>query len=462
MREASASGSPPTAPQSRWDSTGTASRNERRTHRRDSRCPDRHHTSLEVAPDILRQAFERDVPMYTGLPIITWPCAARQVIRSLKLAPGMAARTSIFRPRRRVLKIRATCGWYTIETRKMNPYPALREPNLPKSKDTTKSVGGYGRKSEFAGLASANVLDARRMFYFFHVVRTGSFTVAEATLDIAQSTLSRQIQQLEEDVGEQLLLRTGRGVALTHAGEIVYRQAEAILREMSVVREQLAPARQSARGSISIAASRPFTTRFLPEIIDRFVGLFPDVHLTVHEASSGHVYQYLADGVVDFAVVLHSPNSQKITTKKLLNEQLNLVVRNDHPLATTKSVTRKSLGTIDLMLPATPHGTRSILEKYFEAGDLVIDPTLRLDSVSLMKEVIAQGKYAAILPSMACEAQLLDGSFVAIPLNPPISRTLYLASLRDRPRTKIYEAMEQVIIDTVGENVVSTMDGDDL
>jgi len=300
----------------------------------------------------------------------------------------------------------------------MEPHLALREVRLPKSTETTKSVGGYGRKSEFADLASANVLDARRMFYFFHVVRTGSFTAAEATLDIAQSTLSRQIQQLEEDVGEQLLLRTGRGVALTHAGEIVYRQAEAILREMAVAREQLAAARQSARGSISIAASRPFTTRFLPEIIDRFIVLFPDVHLTVHEASSGHVYQYLADGVVDFAVVLHSPNSQKITTKKLLNEQLNLVVRSDHPLAATKSVSRKSLGSIDLMLPAAPHGTRSILEKYFEAGDLVIDPTLRLDSVSLMKEVIAQGKYGAILPSMACEAQLLDGSFVAVPPEP--------------------------------------------
>lgn len=68
----------------------------------------------------------------------------------------------------------------------------------------------------------------------------------------------------------------------------------------------------------------------------------------------------------------------------------------------------------------------------------------------------------SILPSMACEAQLLDGSFVAVPLSPPISRTLYLASLRDRPRTQIFEAMERVIIETVGENVVSAMDGDDL
>lgn len=325
-----------------------------------------------------------------------------------------------------------------------------------------KSVGGRGRKSEFADVASAGLLDSRRMFYFFHVVRTGSFTAAEAALDIAQSTLSRQIQQLEEDVGEQLLQRTGRGVSLTQAGEIIYRQSEAVLREIASAREQLSAARKSARGSISIAVPRPFSTRYLPEVMQRFVDEFPDVHLTVLEASSGHVYQYLADGAVDFAVVLHSPNTQKIVARKLLNESLNLVVRRDHPLAKFESIPRESLRSIALMLPAAPNGTRAILERYFDSGDLSIDPALRLDSVSLMKEMIARGKYAAILPSMACETQLKDGYFIAIPLSPAISRTLFLASLRDRPRTPIFAAMEKIIFDIVNENIVSPLDGDEL
>lgn len=305
------------------------------------------------------------------------------------------------------------------------------------------------RRSDVADLAAENLLDSRRLFYFFHVARLGSFTAAEASLDVAQSTMSRQIQQLEVDVGVQLLQRTGRGVALTHPGQILYRQAESILHEMSSTREQISVASKSARGQITIAASRPFSSRYIPEVIHRFVEKYPDVHLTALEASSGQVYQHLADGAVDFAVVLHTPNSHKITTHKLMVEPLLLVARRDHPVLASKVIERTALATIDLMLPAASHGTRAILERYLDEGGLTLDPTLRLDSVSLMKAIVSQGRYCALLPAMACEAELASGDFGARPLKPLLERTLYLASLRDRPQTAILKAMEREIMAVV-------------
>jgi DNA-binding transcriptional LysR family regulator len=305
------------------------------------------------------------------------------------------------------------------------------------------------RRSDVADLATQNLLDSRRLFYFFHVARAGSFTAAETILDVAQSTMSRQIQQLESEVGAKLLQRTGRGVALTHAGEILYRHAEEILREMSNTLEQIALDQKSARGQIAIAASRPFSSRYIPEVLYRFAEKYPDVHLTALEASSGQVYQYLADGAVDFAVVLHTPNSHKITTHKLLVEPLLLVARHDDPVLASSVVERDTLTTLKLMLPAASHGTRAIIERYLDDGGQSLDPTLRLDSVSLMKAIIRQGRYCALLPAMACEAELASGAFGARPLKPPLERTLYLASLRDRPQTPILKAMEREIMAVV-------------
>jgi LysR family nitrogen assimilation transcriptional regulator len=294
------------------------------------------------------------------------------------------------------------------------------------------------------------LIDSRRLFYFSQVAKMGSFTAAEAALDVAQSTLSRQIQLLEEELGAPLLLRESRGVTLTHAGELLLAQADRIIREMEAAREQISMARGGARGRVTIAAPRPFSSRYFPRVIQQFSRKYPDTKLTVLEASSGHVHQYLADAAVDLAVVLHNPNSQKIATRKIVSEPLLLTMRRDHPLAGENAIDRSWLKSIpDLLLPAAVHGTRFIIERYLQDGNIELDPMIRMDSVSLMRSLIAQGLGCAILPTMACAAQLRSGEFVAKALKPGLHRTLYLARLRDRNQTPDAKAMEEEILSVV-------------
>lgn len=306
------------------------------------------------------------------------------------------------------------------------------------------------RRSELVEHVAQHLIDSRRLFYFSQVAKMGSFTAAEAALDVAQSTLSRQIQLLEEELGSTLLLRASRGVSLTHTGEILLAQADRIIREMELAREQISMARGNVRGRVTIAAPRPFSTRYFPAVVQQFSKKWPDTRVTVFEASSGHVHQYLADAAVDLAVVLHNPNSQKIATRKILTEPLQLTMRSDHPLATQSVIDRGKLGTIpDLLLPAASHGTRLVIERYLQEGNIEIDPKVRMDSVSLMRGMIAQGLGCAILPPMACEQQLDSGDFVAKPLRPALSRTLYLARLRERSQSNESKAMEQEIMSVV-------------
>lgn len=306
------------------------------------------------------------------------------------------------------------------------------------------------RRSELGGHVAQHLIDSRRLFYFSQVAKMGSFTAAEAALDVAQSTLSRQIQLLEEELGSTLLLRASRGVSLTHTGEILLAQADRIIRDMELAREQISMARASVRGRVTIAAPRPFSTRYFPAVVQQFCQKWPDTRVTVLEASSGHVHHYLADGAVDLAVVLHNPNSQKIATRKILTEPLQLTMRADHALAKEPVIDRSRLSTIpDLLLPAASHGTRLLIERYLQEGNIELDPKVRMDSVSLMRCMISEGMGCAILPPMACAQQLASGEFVGKPLRPAFSRTLYLARLRDRSQSNESKAMEHEIMSVV-------------
>jgi len=317
----------------------------------------------------------------------------------------------------------------------------------------SEKSGPRREPSDVAASASGGLLDSRRLLYFFHVATAGSFTAAEATLDIAQSALSRQIRQLENDLGTKLLERRGHGVEPTATGQVLLKYTEKIVGLMTEAVVEVNNSKHAPRDRLSMAASRPFSTIYIPDVLVRFGKEFPQIHVSVYEASSGQVYDMLTSGVVDVAVVLAHANSPKISSTKLMDEEMLLTGRSDNRLLQGPFVKREDLPQVNLMLPAAPLGTRGILERYFEAGGLHLDPVLRFDSVSLMKEMIRRDGHCAFLPASACEAELASGEFIARPLKPGLSRTLRLAHLRDRRDTDALRALREAIVRVVEDNM---------
>jgi LysR family nitrogen assimilation transcriptional regulator len=287
--------------------------------------------------------------------------------------------------------------------------------------------------------------------YFYHVAHGGSFTAAEASLDIAQSALSRQIRQLETDLGVTLLERRGHGVEPTATGRVLLKYATEVLDIMGTAVAEVNDSRLAPRDRLSLAASRPFSTTYIPDVLTRFSRDHPHIHVSVYEASSGQVYEMLTSGTVDLAVVLVQPNSPKISSVKLYDEDLLVTGRSDDPALEAPLIKRADLQSLNLMLPAAPFGTRGILDRYFEEGGFDIDPVLRFDSVSLMKEMIRRDFYCALLPEQACANELAGGEFVARPLRPALHRTLRLAQLRDRKQPNALGALRETLLSVVAE-----------
>ena len=301
-------------------------------------------------------------------------------------------------------------------------------------------------RSEIAAIGARNLLDSRRLYYFFHVARLGSVSAAEAVLDIAQSALTRQIQQLEAEVGEQLLQRTGRGMTLTPAGEILLRQAETILHDMAATMQLIEQHKvQEEGGHISIAFPPTFASIFMPAVVQRFVELSPNVRLTASEARTDQVYDMLASGQVDLAIVMHEATSQKVTTQKLLTEQLFVVMGAQHPWAGRQAIPGEALPGLDLVLPVSAHGTRMSIESYCADAGIHLDAQLRLDSLGITKTLLSGNRFCAVLPKLSCAAEIDAGGLVATPLDPPLKRSIFLGRLRDRPVTPPMKLLSQEI-----------------
>lgn len=281
-------------------------------------------------------------------------------------------------------------------------------------------------RSEVANRAAQDLIDSRRLFYFYHVARLGSFTTAEAVLDIAQPAMSRQIQQLESDVGARLLQRTGRGVALTDVGRIVYRHAEKIFADMRETYAEINAALHHPKGQISIAAPTFFIRSYMAPVVNQYANLFPDVRLRVIEGSTGHVSELLAAGEVDIAVVLQVPTSRKIRTQKLISEHMDLAVGKNHPMAARRVVTRKELNGQAFCVAANAHGSRMLIEQYCREGDIKLDIRMELDSMYLMKTVIRSLPVLGFIPAHDLESH---DELVTVPLDPPLVRTMYLSQL---------------------------------
>lgn len=287
-------------------------------------------------------------------------------------------------------------------------------------------------RSEVASRVLNDVIDSRRLFYFYHAARLGSYTVAEAYLDVAQPAITRQIQQLEADLKLQLLLRTGRGVTLTEGGKVLYAHAEAIFAEMASTRRDLDSTMRSPGSQVSIAASPSFMGTFMPEIVKRFIAMFPDVSLKVVEASTGQVYELLIDGKVDLAVVLYAPNSQRLMAQKLASEPLMLVTSPAHPIAAEPHVTAAQLTDLNLVLAASLHGSRTVIQEYCDRAGVKLVPKLEIDSLRLTTEILKDPTLCSILPESVCREAILSNRLTGIPFKPALARTLYLAHLRDR------------------------------
>jgi DNA-binding transcriptional LysR family regulator len=195
-------------------------------------------------------------------------------------------------------------------------------------------------------------LDPRRLRYFVVLAEELNFTRAARRLHMAQPPLSKQIRQLEVELGAQLFERLGRGVRLTESGQLLLGEARRILAQMERTQGLIQRAGRGEVGQIILGFTPSAANDVLPPILLEFGNRYPAVELSLHEMMADHLIDRLTDKWIDVSFLYLPFDDERFHCKTVAREPLVVALSSKHPLASEPSVTMRSLADEPFVLPA--------------------------------------------------------------------------------------------------------------
>jgi LysR family nitrogen assimilation transcriptional regulator len=294
-------------------------------------------------------------------------------------------------------------------------------------------------------------MEMRQIRYFVEIAEQSSFSRAARKLSVAQPALSRQMRLLEEALGSRLFYRNGRGVTLTAAGELFLGHASEILSRITIAEQEISSMSSTPRGEIVLGLPPSVSAALLRAVVVKVAERFPAVKLRALEGFSANVAEWLQTGKVDLAVVYDTHCTQNTLADELLVEQLHLV--HSPGMKLPPAVTPSELSDLPLVLPARPHGLRTLVEKSVHSVGGKLNIPFEIDSLTIMKELASDGVVATILPIGAVSRELEQKILCATPLvSPEITRRMMLAIAANRPLESGHHAVLKIIREVVRSN----------
>lgn len=189
-------------------------------------------------------------------------------------------------------------------------------------------------------------VELRHLRYFLAVAETQNFTKASQRLRVAQPALSRQVKDLEDELGARLLQRSPRGAALTAAGEAFVPEAKAVLQRAEEAARVARAFAEGTRGELHLGYAPSPTVELLPRILHAYQGEAPGVRVTLHDLSTGEMLRGLHSGRLHAALMV-KPGPKELrglVFEELCRYPMCAAVARDHHLARAKAIALKQLG----------------------------------------------------------------------------------------------------------------------
>lgn len=195
-------------------------------------------------------------------------------------------------------------------------------------------------------------MEIRVLRYFLTVVREESITKAADVLHITQPTLSRQLSQMEEEIGVKLFNRGTRKITLTNEGRLLRRRAEEILQLVDKTEKELVENEEQIEGKITIGCGELAAVQLLPELFESFSQKYPRVSYDIYTATADSVTEQMEQGLIDIGLLLEPIDIEKYDFIRLhKKENWVVLMRPDDKLAEKEYVTAEDLSQLPVILP---------------------------------------------------------------------------------------------------------------
>jgi LysR family nitrogen assimilation transcriptional regulator len=236
-------------------------------------------------------------------------------------------------------------------------------------------------------------MNLRTLRYFIAIADAGSLTAAAAAIPIAQPALTRQMRELESEMGVALLQRLPRGVRLTQAGVTFYESAQRILAESARLRQRLSHEQHPGQSKVTLGASPTLARVLLPGLMENCFNTLATVELSAREAFTPALMDWLEKGVIDMAIVTNPGTGRALYLQPLLGEPFALVSHAGMRVGPVVSVNQ--LTRIPLLMTSLHRG---IVERQMSALGKQLNVQAEIDSIDSIRELVLRGRWATIMP----------------------------------------------------------------
>ena len=285
-------------------------------------------------------------------------------------------------------------------------------------------------------------MDLKQLKTFLHVAETGQIARASERLNLTQPAVSRQIRLLEDDLGEALFLRTGRGLTLTEAGRRFESRIRPVVAELESIAGDIAAPGGEIVGAVSLAVPPSVGAVFVSDVVQSLRAKHPGLSVRVVVALSGAVAEGLLNGRLDLGLLYRPLESAALQAEDLWHEDLFLIGPPSSGLRRESLVRFRDALAGPLILPGPRHGLRGLVERHAARAGLSVQTPVEAESLQVQLELVRRGEGLTLLPLRAVADDLESGRLVAAPvIDPRLSRTTTLAWAKDRRLSRAARAM---------------------
>ncbi len=297
----------------------------------------------------------------------------------------------------------------------------------------------------------------RQLQTFHAVARLGSVSAAAEEMHLTQPAVSVQIGILEESARTPLLQRSGRGIRLTEAGELLAGYAGRILDLWREAGEEMATLQGVFAGTLRVGA---VTTAeyLLPPLLVTFANLNPKVKVQLKVGNRDEVVRLLAGQEIDVAIMGRPPSELKTSASAFAKHPMAFLAAPGHPLMQGRELTVDALAGAHLLVRERGSGTRTTVERLFKDAGVPLRIGSEMSSNEAIKQMCAAGFGVAFLSLHTCVLEFAAGVLKLLPLpGNPVEREWFMLHLSSRQLPQVATAFEQFLREQAPAEIERTL-----
>jgi DNA-binding transcriptional LysR family regulator len=270
-------------------------------------------------------------------------------------------------------------------------------------------------------LDPGGVMSDLNLRYFFESAKLGSMRAAADKLGIAVSSISRQIAQLEADLGVALIEHGRRTIKLTEAGELLLEYYGEQTAQREVLDQRLADLKGLRSGRIDLVIGEGFISQALSAVLSKFMSSHAGILMQVRVlASSNEVARLVVEDDAHLGLTFDAGSDPRARARVSIPQPLRAIMRPGHPLADRAQIRLADLVGQPVCLPEASLRTRQLIKLAEDRERISLQAGLTANSVSLLRDMALSTEYVTLLPVLAVASEVARGELIAIPIDNPI------------------------------------------